>query len=59
MSLFVSHYRAGKFENSEFDRSLGKHDAFLIVDRFIFVQVQWYNYVRITHLHTTHMQFAT
>ncbi|XP_065920049.1 VPS10 domain-containing receptor SorCS1-like [Dysidea avara] len=38
VSLFVSHYRAGKFENSEFDRSLGKHDAFLIVDRFIFVQ---------------------
>ena len=39
MSLFVSRYHAGKFSNREFDTNLGKHDAFLIVDRFIFVQV--------------------
>jgi len=55
LSLFVSHYKAGKFSSRLFDENLVKHDAFLIVDRFIFVQVSVNMHPSLcahTHTHT-------
>ena len=40
VSLFVSRYPFGKASSRVFDNNLGLHDAFLIDDRYIFVQVR-------------------
>jgi len=39
VSLFVSHYPFEEASRRVFDSNLGMHDAFLIDDRYIFVQV--------------------
>jgi len=41
VSLFVSKYSGGTFNSKLFDKHLERHDAFVIVDRYIFVQVQF------------------
>ena len=38
VSLMVTHYPFGSSSTREFDSNLGLHDAFLIVDKYIFVQ---------------------
>ena len=39
VDLYTITYPYGSSNKNEFDPSLGSHDAFLMVDRYIFVQV--------------------